>query len=112
MDVEVLPEAVAALESSYLQPWTRQRIRNFVHDHLGPRKSQAPLWTLSEALRMDKLYRHIQTFMVAFASEALETTNGLVELDSILKYPLCLMKHIVSSVPFTDLIYSVGDILR
>ena len=87
VDLEVLPEAVAALASSYLQPWTRERIQEFVHDHLDSRKSQPPSWTLSEALPLDSLHRHVQSFAAAFASETLTEKLGLDELDAIPKYP-------------------------
>ena len=87
VDLEVLPEAVAALESSYLRPWTRERIQDFVHYHLDSRKSQLPSWTLSEALPLDSLHRHVQSFAAAFALEALTKQLGLDELDAIPKYP-------------------------
>ena len=68
VDPEVLPEAVAALESSCLQGRTHERICEFVHDHLDSRKSQLRPWTLSEALALGGLHRHVQSLAAAFAS--------------------------------------------
>ena len=87
VDLEVLPEAVTALESSYLQPWTRERIQEFAHDYLGSRRVQPPSWTLAEALPLDRLHRHVQSFAAAFASRALREQLGVDELDAIPKYP-------------------------
>ncbi|KAF7507194.1 hypothetical protein GJ744_010876 [Endocarpon pusillum] len=87
VDLEVLPEAIAVVASSYLQPWPRERIQEFVHDHLDSRKSQLPSWTLAQALLLDNLHRHVQSFAAAFASEALTKQLGVDELDAIPKYP-------------------------
>ena len=86
VDPEVLPEAVAALDSSYLRERTYERICEFVHDHLDSRRSQLQPWTLSEALRLVSLHRHVQSFAAAFASEALTKEPVLDELNAIPKH--------------------------
>ncbi|RFU35659.1 hypothetical protein B7463_g715, partial [Scytalidium lignicola] len=47
---DVLPEAIAALESSHLMPWTRQRVQYFVFQHLHIRRPPSQGWALSDAL--------------------------------------------------------------
>lgn len=84
---EVLAEAVAALESSYLQPWTRESIQKFVDDHLSSRKFQLPSWTPSKVLQLDSLHRHVQSFAAAFASEALTEKLEPNELNAIPQHP-------------------------
>ena len=88
VDLEVLPEALAVLESSHLQPWTRQRIQDFVRDHLDSRKPQLPSqWTLAQAISLGSLHRHVQSFATAFASDALTKQLGANELNTIPNYP-------------------------
>jgi hypothetical protein len=71
VDVEVLPEAAAALESSRLAPWTREPIQKFVDDQLLSRQAPPLSWTLPEALPLNHLHRHVEYFVLDFASQAL-----------------------------------------
>lgn len=68
---DILPEAVAALESSRLKPWTRQHIRDFTFQHLHARKLPTQRYALSDALHISKLYYHVRYFAVDFASKTL-----------------------------------------
>jgi F-box domain len=71
MDVEVLPEAAAALKSSGLAPWTLESMQKFVDDQLLSRQAPLLSWTLSEALPLNHLHRHVEYFALDFASRAL-----------------------------------------
>ena len=84
---EVLPEAIAALQSSRLQPRTRQNAQEFVHDHLHSRKAPPPLSNLSEALALASLHHRVESFAAAFASEALTKPSFVGDLDSMPEYP-------------------------
>ena len=71
VELDVLPEAAAALESSRLKPWTRQRIQDFVFQHLHSRGPPPQKWTLSDALLISKLYDHVYYFTADLASKTL-----------------------------------------
>ncbi len=71
VEFDVLPEAAAALESSRLKPWTRQRIQDFVFQHLRSRRPPPQKWTLSDALLISKLYDHVHYFAADLASKTL-----------------------------------------
>jgi hypothetical protein len=71
VEFDVLPEAAAALESSRLKPWTRQRIQDFVLEHLHIRRPPPQKCTLSDALLISELYGHIHCFMADLASKTL-----------------------------------------
>ena len=69
--LDILPEAVAALESSQLEPWTRQRIQEFLSQHFRVRRAPPQRYTLSKALQISKLYSHIDYFVADFAHKTL-----------------------------------------
>ena len=68
IDVDVLPEAAAAWKSSHLAGFTRNLLQNFVDDQLRPRQAPPLSWTLSEALSLNDLQRHVEHFSLDFAS--------------------------------------------
>jgi hypothetical protein len=81
MDVDVLPEAVAAFESSRLQPKTQQCARDFVRHHLHSRTAPTELWTLSKALSVSKLQSRVEFFARGFTAETLGDSSALGYLD-------------------------------
>jgi hypothetical protein len=69
--LDVLPEAIAALESSRTDSWSRQKAADFISRHLRNRKIPPLSWTLSDALSMSKLYHHVRFFATDFATKTL-----------------------------------------
>jgi hypothetical protein len=82
VELDVLPEAAAALESSRLKPWTRQRIQDFVFQHLYSRGPPPQKWTLSDALLISKLYDYVHYFAADLASKTLVKPPILTYLKS------------------------------
>lgn len=73
--VDVLPEAMAAFESSRLQLRTREHARNFVHDHLCSRTAPAESCILLNALPLSQLQLCVQYFADGFIAEAFNETS-------------------------------------
>ena len=84
---DVLPEAVAAVESSRLSPLTLESIRDFLDEYLSFRKTQPPSWTLSQALPLDGLHHHVKHIAAACALETLTEKLELSEFDTIPDHP-------------------------
>lgn len=80
--VDVLPEAIAALKSSQSQPWTRQRVCDFVDEHLQCRMAPPDSWTLSEALRLSTLYCCVQYFTGKFVGEMFNASSAFAYIDA------------------------------
>lgn len=76
IDIDVLPEAIAAVESSYIR---RDRIRyprsyvfsDFLTDNIRLRPSVARYWALSKALRLGPLHVVVDSLAMKFAMTAL-----------------------------------------
>lgn len=76
---DVIPEAFAAFESSKLRNGHKgpkdgdcsEAVTNFVAQNLRQRPSSPKLWTLSEALRLERLHVSVNWFANKFATEAL-----------------------------------------
>ena len=73
---EVLPEAVATWKSSLLGLRRDVLLQDFADDQLRSRQHSKPSWTLSEALPLAGLHRHVEYFSTDFA---LQTLAGLGE---------------------------------
>lgn len=67
---DVVPEAIAALESSRLEPLS-QAIPGFVSQHLRTRRPPRLAYTLSDALAISELYSYVHYFAIDFVSNAL-----------------------------------------
>ena len=88
MDVEVLPEAVAAVNSSHLAPWTLEPMQKFVNDQLLSRQTPQSSWTLSDALFLESLHCHVEYFALDFASQALAKLSVPGDANAMLASPL------------------------
>ena len=76
IDAAVFSEAVAALESSALQPHVaelraREKILEFAAQHLRQRVFSHRSWTLGSALRLGRLHHYVSDFTQKSASAAL-----------------------------------------
>jgi hypothetical protein len=69
--LDVLPEAVAVLESSRTNSWSRQKAADFISRHLHNRTVPPLSWTLSDALSVSKFYHHVHFFTADFATKTL-----------------------------------------
>ena len=69
--LDVLPEAVAVLESTRNGSWTRQGIIDFSSQHLDRRMPPPQSWTLADALPISKLYSHVHYFATDFVCKCL-----------------------------------------
>jgi hypothetical protein len=67
----VLPEAVAALQSSRLHLPTEQRVQDFVAKYLHQRCLSPKSWTLRDALPVGKLHLCLSNFAMRFADTCL-----------------------------------------
>ncbi len=85
---DVLPEAVAALKSSRLQPWTRQGVVDFVDHHLHSRMSPLDSWTLSEALPLGNLHSSVERFASEFIAEMLNVSSEFAYIDAPPGWPV------------------------
>jgi hypothetical protein len=74
---DLMPEAAAALESSRLEPWTRQRILGFMDQHFYSRRPPANRWTAPEAFAIGKLHSCVEKFTADFVAEMLRKTSAL-----------------------------------
>ncbi|KAG5794885.1 hypothetical protein H9Q69_006056 [Fusarium xylarioides] len=59
---DVLPEAIAASESSQLPSHTEDKIQEFVANHLRQRRSPPVSWTLASALPIGKFHNCVGAF--------------------------------------------------
>ncbi|KAF5532687.1 zinc finger domain-containing protein [Fusarium phyllophilum] len=59
---DVLPEAIAASESSQLPSHTEDKIQEFVANHLRERRSPPVSWTLASALPIGKFHNCVSAF--------------------------------------------------
>jgi len=82
IDADVLPEAVVALESSRLQPWTRHGVMDFIRHHLHARTCLPRSWTLSEALALGRLHSGVERFAAEFMAEMLNSSSAFAYIDA------------------------------
>ena len=69
---DLMHGAFAAYKASKISVWTKQAVKNFLDEYFGdlaPHKAQ--IWTLSEALPMNKVHSCVNFFAADFASFAL-----------------------------------------
>ena len=85
INVDVLPEAAAAWKSSRLAPLTRDLLENFIDDQLRSRQSPPLSWTLSEALPLCGLQRHVEFFSLDFASQASDQMFASSDSNNLLR---------------------------
>jgi hypothetical protein len=72
---DVLPEAVAALQSASVNPWPRLETQNFMSKYFFTRRRPRPKWNLSQALSMVTLYDHVKFFAKQFSYDALNSSQ-------------------------------------
>ncbi|WEW57319.1 hypothetical protein PRK78_002784 [Emydomyces testavorans] len=80
---DVLPEAIAASESSQLLSHTDEEIEEFVANHFHRRQSPPESWTLASALPIGKLHNYVSAFAQMFVSNVSikESLRGAGWLD-------------------------------
>ena len=88
IDVDVLPEAVAALKSSRLAPFKRDRVLEFVQSQLVSRKSPQISWILPEALPLSNLHQAVEYFAASFALRTLARLSPSAFAGTLPEYPL------------------------
>ena len=70
MDIDLLPEAVAVLESSHTR-WARDSLLHFNEKHLMSREYHERFWYMSDATSVIRLYHLIHQLAIDFASQSL-----------------------------------------
>ncbi|KAK8065480.1 hypothetical protein PG997_012227 [Apiospora hydei] len=79
MDASVLPEAMAAAESTRLrlhpdaEPLAEMAVAGFMDRNLRNRPAPPTSWSLLDALRVARLHAAVEEFAVRFANEAMAT---------------------------------------
>ena len=87
IDADVLPEAVAAFNSSRSQSLDTQGVLDFINHHFCSRTSPDS-WTLSEALRLGSLHSTVERFASEFISEMLNTSSKFAYIDAPPGWPV------------------------
>lgn len=64
-------DALAVLESTHLQPWTKEGIQDFMTRWYKHRTFAEPEWTLQTALAVSEIQQHVDFFSLDFVSSAL-----------------------------------------
>lgn len=100
---ELLPEAIAAWESSRKQPMTWWGVCEFVEEHFRSRKPPPESWTLSAALGVSKLHSYIEHFADDFANLMLEESFKFSQIVSPPSGPLSRYEIVRVSVRFIGL---------
>ena len=67
----LLPDARIVLDSSGLNPWSRDKVTTLLTNYTRRRGETYTKWTLSDAVRVSKLYEHVSFFSKDLAHEAL-----------------------------------------
>ena len=68
---DLLPDARIVLDSSRLNQWSRDKVRTLLKSYTGRRGERYTKWTLSDAIRVGKLYEHVSFFSKDLANKAL-----------------------------------------
>ena len=76
LGVDVLPEAIAVLESSRSKLWTRRPMQDFIFQHLHLQKNLVKSQSLTEALSICQLHSRMQHFAADFAVKSLVLQGG------------------------------------
>ena len=95
---DVLPEAVAALESSLLslQPASaRESLAEFANKHLRQRTEPKPSWNLNHAIHMEHLNTLVSVFAQKFTATALHKLANMsgIEVGPPTSSELCHIKR-------------------
>ncbi|KAJ9230660.1 hypothetical protein C8Q69DRAFT_448505 [Paecilomyces variotii] len=68
---DLLPEVIAVLKSSQIEPWTRGKVLGILHCYLNRRIPSNFEYTVKDAICMQRLHRVIEAFVADFATAAL-----------------------------------------
>ena len=83
----LLPDAVAVLESSRFRSWNRKLIQEFLADYHQGRLSPSRTWTISDAVPVSMLHDDICFFMTDFVTVAL-AANPVTGVPDVSPSPL------------------------
>lgn len=69
MNVNVVSFAFSVSRSANIDPWSKEAVRNFLSYFRGPQ--EPPIWTLPNALYVNRLHDHVQYFAADFLATKL-----------------------------------------
>jgi hypothetical protein len=87
-NTDILPEAVAAFNSSRMQPWSSQRTRDFVDAHFHSRRAPPDSWKLVDALPIGNLHSCVEFFATRFVAEMFSPSSTFAYIDPPSAWPL------------------------
>lgn len=79
---DVLPDAIAALRSSQVEPWMWREIREFGSKRLHSQASPPASWTMVDALAVSNLHSCVEYWSEKFVKEMFNTASIFAYIDA------------------------------